>query len=125
MRCWSRSAPLSSARGECPIGRSNGDLTWMMRTWKTSRKQSSMPNNWPWMRVAGSSSGRVTPRHRRQPVYCHLLGRARTLLSLVQHAQDPALLIEVQWMVGVSSFFLGEFGSAQKYWEQGIALYAP
>ena len=46
-------------------------------------------------------------------------------LSLVQHVQDPVLLMEVQWVVGVSSFFLGEFARAHQYWEEGIALYTP
>jgi predicted ATPase len=46
-------------------------------------------------------------------------------LSLVQQVHDPVLLLEVQWVVGVSSFFLGEFRRARTSWEQGIALYAP
>jgi predicted ATPase len=46
-------------------------------------------------------------------------------LSLVQHVQDPVLFLEVQWVVGVSSFFLGKFRKARAYWEEGLALYAP
>lgn len=46
-------------------------------------------------------------------------------LSLVQQVQDPVLLLEVQWIVSASSFFLGEFRRARTCWEQGIALYAP
>jgi TOMM system kinase/cyclase fusion protein len=46
-------------------------------------------------------------------------------LRLEQHVHDPLLLLEIQWIVGVSAFLLGEFARARTSWEQSLALYAP
>jgi len=45
------------------------------------------------------------------------------LLGLAQREQDQALLMEAYWALGVSLFYLGEFGAAQAYLEQGMTLY--
>ncbi|OGG52301.1 MAG: hypothetical protein A3F84_23365 [Candidatus Handelsmanbacteria bacterium RIFCSPLOWO2_12_FULL_64_10] len=50
---------------------------------------------------------------------------AEQLLSLAQRKGDPALLLMAHLMLGDSLFFLGEFVSARKHDEQGIALYDP
>ena len=39
--------------------------------------------------------------------------------------QDPALLLEAHYALGVTLFFLGEFAPARAHLEQGIALYDP
>jgi predicted ATPase len=47
------------------------------------------------------------------------------LLSLAQSVQDPALLPEAHRALGETLFDLGELAAAQKYLEQGVALYDP
>jgi predicted ATPase len=48
---------------------------------------------------------------------------AEQLLSLAQNVQDPAFLVEAHQALGMTLWHLGEFASAQKHCEQGIALY--
>ena len=45
------------------------------------------------------------------------------LLTMAQHAQDPALLLEAHWGLGVTLCFLGEFASSREHSEYGVALY--
>src|SRR5262249_62203436 len=47
------------------------------------------------------------------------------LLTLAQHAQDPALLVEAYHALGPSLFWLGELDAARAHLAQGIALYDP
>jgi predicted ATPase len=47
------------------------------------------------------------------------------LLSLAQHVQDPALLLEAHLALGTTLFFGGEFVPARAHLEQGMALYEP
>ena len=47
------------------------------------------------------------------------------LLSLAQRAQDPVLLVEAHYSLGVTCFWLGEFTLARDHLEQGIARYDP
>jgi predicted ATPase len=47
------------------------------------------------------------------------------LLRLAQRLHDPALLLEAHHALGALLFWLGEFASAQKHFEQGLALYDP
>jgi predicted ATPase len=47
------------------------------------------------------------------------------LLRLARNAQDPALLLEAQVALGLTSVCLGEVAPALTYLEQGIALYDP
>jgi predicted ATPase len=50
---------------------------------------------------------------------------AEQQLSLAQSIQDPVLLVEARFALGVTLFFLGEFIPAQELLEQGVALYDP
>jgi predicted ATPase/class 3 adenylate cyclase len=45
-------------------------------------------------------------------------------LRLAQQAQDAALLLDAQFALGESLFYLGELGAAHEYLTQGFALYA-
>ena len=45
------------------------------------------------------------------------------LLSLAQRAQDPVLLVEAHYSLGVTCFWLGEFAPAREHLEQGIVHY--
>jgi predicted ATPase len=45
------------------------------------------------------------------------------LLGLAQREQDPALLMEPYWALGVTLFYLGELGGAQAHLAQGLTLY--
>jgi TOMM system kinase/cyclase fusion protein len=47
------------------------------------------------------------------------------LLSLAQRAQDPVLLVEAYYSLGVTCFWLGDFAPAREYLEQGIVHYDP
>ena len=47
------------------------------------------------------------------------------LLSLAQGVQDPVLLVEAHYALGVTCFWLGEFAAARAHLEQGIAHYDP
>src|SRR6185369_16946240 len=51
--------------------------------------------------------------------------RAAQLLSLAQSLQDPALLLEAHFALGVTLFWLGEFAAARTHLDQGFTLYAP
>ncbi len=53
----------------------------------------------------------------------HELGKH--LLSIAQSIQNPALLVEAHFAVGITLSFLGEVALAQAHLEQGIALYDP
>ncbi|MBI3303956.1 MAG: AAA family ATPase, partial [Deltaproteobacteria bacterium] len=53
----------------------------------------------------------------------HKLGEQ--LLRLAQSVQDPALLLEAHFAVGMTLFWLGELASAREHWKQSIALYDP
>ncbi|MBI3799046.1 MAG: AAA family ATPase [Deltaproteobacteria bacterium] len=53
----------------------------------------------------------------------HKLGEQ--LLSLAQDVQDPLLLVEAHFQLGITLYMLGEFGPAREHLEQGIALYNP
>jgi predicted ATPase len=46
-------------------------------------------------------------------------------LRLAQSVQDPALTLEAYLMLGMTSFFIGDFIPAREYFEQSIALYNP
>jgi predicted ATPase len=50
---------------------------------------------------------------------------AEQLLRLAQSVQDPALLLQAHWAMGVTLLSIGEFVSAREHFEQGIALYDP
>ncbi len=50
---------------------------------------------------------------------------AEQLLALAQRVQDPALLLEAHYALGVPLFWLGEFAPAREHFEQGIALHDP
>ncbi len=50
---------------------------------------------------------------------------AEQLLHLAQNVQDPALLLEVQLVLGATLFFLGEFAPARAHLDQGMTLYDP
>ena len=50
---------------------------------------------------------------------------AEQQLVLAQSIQDPVLLVEARFALGVTLFFLGEFIPAQKLLEYGVALYDP
>ncbi len=50
---------------------------------------------------------------------------AEQLLRLAQSVQDPVLLLEAHWALGVILLQFGEFVSAREHFEQGIALYDP
>jgi class 3 adenylate cyclase/predicted ATPase len=50
---------------------------------------------------------------------------AEQLFSLAQRAQDPALLLEGNRMMGQTMYWLGENASARTHLEHGIALYDP
>jgi predicted ATPase len=50
---------------------------------------------------------------------------AEQLFSLAQRAQDPALLLEGNRIMGQTMFWLGEMSSARAHLEQGVALYDP
>jgi predicted ATPase len=47
------------------------------------------------------------------------------LYTLAQSVQDPALLLEAQYTLGASSFFLGEPARARTHLEQCITFYEP
>jgi predicted ATPase len=47
------------------------------------------------------------------------------LFSFAQRIQDPALLLEAHYALGVALHFLGEFVPAREHLEQSIALYDP
>ncbi len=47
------------------------------------------------------------------------------LLDMAQDAGDPVLLVEAHYALGVTYFWLGEFGLARKHLEQGVAHYDP
>jgi DNA-binding SARP family transcriptional activator/predicted ATPase len=47
------------------------------------------------------------------------------VLRLAQSVRDPALLMEANLAVGVTSYFAGELAPAQEHLKQGIALYDP
>ena len=47
------------------------------------------------------------------------------LLTLAQSVQDPVLLLEAHYMLGITLLVLGEFAPARAHLEQGIALYSP
>jgi predicted ATPase len=47
------------------------------------------------------------------------------LLRLAERAQDPVLLVEAYYSLGVTCFWLGEFAPAREYLEQGIVHYDP
>ena len=44
-------------------------------------------------------------------------------LHLVQHTQDPALLLEAHYIMGNNLFYLGEFAPAREHFERSLALY--
>lgn len=48
---------------------------------------------------------------------------ATQLLQLAQRLQDPALLLEAHWALGLTLFNLGHFVLAQEHLERSIALY--
>jgi predicted ATPase len=48
---------------------------------------------------------------------------AEQMLTLAQHAQDPAPLLEAHTVLGNMLYCLGEFVSAREHLEQGLALY--
>jgi len=50
---------------------------------------------------------------------------AEQLFGLAQRAEDPALLLEAQRVMGTTMFWLGEMRQAQAHFEQGMALYDP
>ena len=50
---------------------------------------------------------------------------AEQLFSLAQRAEDPALLLEANRVMGLTMFWLGEMAPARAHLEQGIALYDP
>jgi class 3 adenylate cyclase/predicted ATPase len=50
---------------------------------------------------------------------------AQQMLSLAQHARDPALLVEAHHALGNVLFWSGEFVAAQAQVEQGIAFHDP
>jgi predicted ATPase/type II secretory pathway predicted ATPase ExeA len=50
---------------------------------------------------------------------------AEQCLRLAQHAQDPALLVEAHFILGVTLFYRGELAAAQTILEQGSAFYDP
>src|SRR5262249_54373028 len=45
------------------------------------------------------------------------------LLTLAQHVDDPALLLEAHRALGSTCNYLGEFSAAQAHFEQEMALY--
>jgi predicted ATPase len=45
------------------------------------------------------------------------------LLTMAHQAQDPALLLEAHWGLGVTLCFTGEFASSREHAEHGVALY--
>jgi class 3 adenylate cyclase len=47
------------------------------------------------------------------------------LLSLAQSVQDPTLLVEAHYALGLTLFNLGEVAAAKEHFEQVIALYDP
>jgi predicted ATPase/class 3 adenylate cyclase len=47
------------------------------------------------------------------------------LLEIARRAQDPVLLVEAHYVLGVTCFWLGEFAPARQHLEQGIAHYDP
>ena len=47
------------------------------------------------------------------------------LLRLAQSAQDPGLLLEVQWAWATTSFWLGELAIARERYAQSLSLYDP
>src|SRR5262249_22283755 len=50
---------------------------------------------------------------------------AEQCFSLAQRVQDPTLLLEAHFALGVSLLWLGEMVPARAHLEQGIALYDP
>jgi TOMM system kinase/cyclase fusion protein len=50
---------------------------------------------------------------------------AEQLLTLAQHAQDPAMLVAAHRALGTTLFIMGEPASAPTHFAQGIALYDP
>jgi predicted ATPase len=50
---------------------------------------------------------------------------AEQCLRLAQHVQDPALLVEAHFILGITLFYSGELTSAQAILEQGSAFYDP
>src|SRR5262249_46317628 len=50
---------------------------------------------------------------------------AKQCLCLAQRTQNPALLVEAHYALGMNLNHLGEFVSARAHMEQGIALYDP
>jgi predicted ATPase/type II secretory pathway predicted ATPase ExeA len=50
---------------------------------------------------------------------------AEQCLRLAQHAQDPALLVEAHFILGVTLFYGGELTAAQAMFERGRAFYDP
>jgi class 3 adenylate cyclase/DNA-binding winged helix-turn-helix (wHTH) protein/predicted ATPase len=47
------------------------------------------------------------------------------LLHVAQHAQEPGLLLEAHFALGVTLFFSGAFAEAGTHLEDGLALYEP
>src|SRR5262249_27262058 len=50
---------------------------------------------------------------------------AEQCFSLAQRVQDPTLLLEAHFALGVSLLWLGAMGAARTHLEQSIALYDP
>jgi DNA-binding NtrC family response regulator/predicted ATPase/class 3 adenylate cyclase len=50
---------------------------------------------------------------------------AEEMLTLAQHQQDAAILLEAHFVLGYTVFWLGELGLACTHLEQGIAIYDP
>jgi DNA-binding SARP family transcriptional activator/predicted ATPase len=47
------------------------------------------------------------------------------LIQLAEHLDDPPLMVEANYAVGVTKFWLGEFQSAREYLEIAVKLYDP
>ncbi len=50
---------------------------------------------------------------------------AEQLLRLGQHTQDPALIMEGHFVLGLTSYFMGKFASAREHLEQSLTFYNP
>jgi predicted ATPase len=61
--------------------------------------------------------------HQLQGEFCTARELGEQLLGLAQREQDPALLMETYWALGITFFHLGEFGAAQAHLAQGLTLY--
>jgi DNA-binding SARP family transcriptional activator/predicted ATPase len=68
--------------------------------------------------------GRIT-NHILQAEFQQALGYSKELIHLAEHQEDRLLMVEANYAMGVTTFWLGNFQPSRDYLERAIALYDP